>query len=101
MKIIIHLCLLLAVISFSSAAELIRPDFGARLEPKGGLVMSGAGQRPEAFKDFYDVIGSNKPVIYMTYMKLNDADNPARFDKLKEELEKYPQTFLIPQIGSA
>jgi len=35
----------------------------------------------------------------MTYMRLNAADIPARFAKLKEELEKYPQTFLIPQIG--
>jgi hypothetical protein len=90
---------LLAQVSLSDAEEPIRPNFGARLEPKGGRVLSGAGQRPEGFKDYHDSIGTNKPVIYMTYMKLNDAGTAARFAKLKEELDEYPQTFLIPQIG--
>ncbi len=76
-----------------------RPYFGARLEPKDGRVLIGAGQCPEGFKDYYDSIGTNKPVVYMTYMKLNAANISERFAKLKEELEKYPQTFLIPQIG--
>ena len=87
------------LVTSSSGAESNRPYFGARLEPKDGRVLSGAGEIPEGFKDYYDSIGTNKPVVYMTYMELQKPDVPARFAKLKTELEKYPQTFLIPQIG--
>ncbi len=95
----IFMIALLTLVSWSDGAESTRPYFGARLEPTDGRIMSGAGQRPESFKDYYDSIGTNKPVVYRTYMKLGAADTPARFAKLKEELGKYPQTFLIPQIG--
>jgi len=92
-------CFALTLVFWSDGAESKRPYFGARLEPKDGHVLSGAGQCPEGFKDYYDSIGTNKPVVYMAYMKLNAANISERFAKLKEELEKYPQTFLIPQIG--
>jgi hypothetical protein len=87
------------LVSWSHGAETTRPRFGARLEPTDGLVISGAGQCVEGFKDYYESIGTNKPVVCMIYMKLNGTNIKERFVKLKEELEKYPQTFLIPQIG--
>jgi len=95
----IFLIALLTLVSWSRGAEPTRPYFGARLEPADGRVISGAGQTPEGFKDYYDSIGTNKPVIYMAYRGLDRPNTPAWFAKLKAELEKYPQTFLIPQIG--
>jgi Glycosyl hydrolase family 26 len=99
LRLAIFMFALLTLVSWSGGAESTRPNFGARLEPTDGRLIVGAGQRPEGFKDYYDSIGANKPIMYMTYMKLDGADTPARFAKLKEELAKYPQTFLIPQIG--
>jgi len=95
----ILLIALLTLVSWSDGAKTNRPYFGARLEPPDGRVITGAGQTPEGFKDYYEAIGTNKPVVYMTYMRLNLANITERFVKLKAELEKYPQTFLIPQIG--
>ncbi len=95
----IFLIALLTLVSWSAGEETKRPYFGARLEPTDGRMISGAGQTPEGFKDYYDSIGTNKPVMYMAYRNLNRADTPDWFAKLKAELEKYPQTFLIPQIG--
>ena len=89
----------LTLVSWSDGAEPARPYFGARLEPKDGRVISGAGQTTEGFKDYYDSIGTNKPVVYMAYRVLDRPNTPAWFAKLKAELEQYPQTFLIPQIG--
>lgn len=61
---------ILTIVSRSDGAEPTRPYFGARLEPTDGRVLVGAGQRPEGFKDYYDSIGANKPVVYMTYMRM-------------------------------
>ncbi len=48
----ILLIALLTLVSWSAGAETNRPYFGARLEPTDGRVISGAGQRPEGFKDY-------------------------------------------------
>lgn len=61
---------LLTLDSWSDGAESTRLNFGARLEPTDGRLIVGAGQRPEGFKDYYDSIGANKPVVYMTYMEM-------------------------------
>ncbi len=72
-----------------------------RLEPSGAKVIHGAGQSPDAFRDYFGAMGDDKPMIYMTYCSLRDS--PAlvaeKFAKLKSELESYKEAFLIPQVG--
>lgn len=74
-----------------------RVDFRARLEPKG-QILSGAGQSPEAFAHYVDVVGrQNAPSIFMFYIGLHE--DPVKWMKeQKKEMEKY-EWMLIPQIG--
>jgi hypothetical protein len=75
-----------------------RLNFGRRLEPAGDVVLHGAGQSPDAFKDYWDAVGVNKPSVYMTYISLKD-DLPKYFATLQAELELYAPARLMPQIG--
>ncbi len=47
--------------------------FGRRLEPQRNRVLHGAGQSPDALKEYSDHIGETKPVVYMTYRGLKRA----------------------------
>jgi hypothetical protein len=80
-----------------------RGDYGKRLEPKGDRVLHGAGQSPDEFKRYYDLMGPNKPAIYMTYCPVKGypgrSDTSTYFARLRKQLEAYSDTFLIPQIG--
>jgi hypothetical protein len=75
-----------------------RLDFGRRLEPSGDVVLHGAGQSPEAFKEYFEVMGEHKPVLYMTYVTLKD-EMPRYFQGLSAQLDDYLPYQLIPQIG--
>ncbi|GHO89395.1 hypothetical protein [Dictyobacter formicarum] len=69
-----------------------------RLEPHGERVIHGAGQDPEAFKQYFECIGEHKPELFMTYTTLK-ADMPTYFQRLKQELDAYLPFALVPQIG--
>lgn len=71
---------------------------GHRLEPDGNSVLHGAGQDPEAFREYFAQVGAHKPALYMTYVTLK-ADLRAYFDWLKQELDTYLPAGLLPQIG--
>lgn len=75
-----------------------RSNFGARLEPKG-VIMHGAGQDTTDYAAYWSVMPvGRQPQIYMYYIDLDTlASNWA--DALKAQLQQYPGSFLIPQIG--
>ena len=73
-------------------------DFGRRLEPRGRVVLHGAGQTDNAtFKEYSAVMGDARPMLYMSYVDLKD-DLPRYFRGLKRDVEGYAD-FVVPQIG--
>ena len=83
----------------SAAADEV-VDFGRRLEPRGKVVLHGAGQTDDAtFKEYSAVMGSERPILYMSYVDLKD-DLPKYFRGLKKDVEGYTD-FVVPQIGLA
>lgn len=93
------LFMLLLGVSLLFAGEFVpRTDYSARLEPLG-VVIHGAGQSTDAFKNYCDVmLARQKPVVYMFYIGLRDI-NVGWEKNLKSELMSYLPDFLIPQIG--
>ncbi len=79
-------------------SHISRLNFGRRLEPQGDVVIHGAGQDPGAFKQYFGAVGERKPTLYMTYVTLK-RDMPAYFRWLKQELDAYFPSVLVPQIG--
>jgi hypothetical protein len=76
-----------------------RNNYNALLEPDN-LVLHGAGQSPDAFEDYYRLMPEdNKPLIYMYYVSLKALNGACWVDHLKSEIEKYPDYYIIPQIG--
>jgi len=75
-----------------------RLNFGRRLEPIGDVVLHGAGQSPEAFRQYFGAIGERKPALSMTYVDLRD-DLSAYFQSLDQELDQYLPWSVVPQIG--
>src|SRR5258708_29667746 len=82
----------------SDTLHIPRLDFERRLEPSGDVVLHGAGQSPEAFKEYFEALGDHKPLLYMSYVTLKD-EMPVYFQWLKEQLDEYLPYELIPQIG--
>ncbi len=78
--------------------HIARMNFGQRLEPNDDLVLHGAGQSPEAFKQYFEAVGEHKPALYMTYVTLK-GEMPGYFRWLKQELDSYLPSVLVPQIG--
>ena len=79
--------------------QLDRNNYGALLEIDD-VVLHGAGQSPDAFESYFDLMPEdNKPQIYMYYISLNALNEAFWVDYLKEELEKYSNHYIIPQIG--
>jgi len=77
---------------------IARSNFGARLEPRS-VLMHGAGQGSGAFADYWAKMpATRRPMVYMTYINLRGL-TPNWSDGLKAELLKYPDAFVIPQIG--
>ena len=75
-----------------------RLDFGARLEPRGGL-MHGAGQSTDAFSAYWNTMpAGRRPLVYMHYISLRNL-SPNWADELRTTLLRYPDAFLIPQVG--
>jgi len=96
--------LVLLVVLFAARHSILAGDFRERddhvavLEPIGKTI-NGAGPTPSAFANYWNLMGqSNKPMVYMDYVGLKDAQNnwPG---KLKAEILKYQPMFVIPQIG--
>jgi hypothetical protein len=80
-------------------SQTARNNYNALLEPDD-LVLHGAGQSPDAFEDYYHLMPEdNKPLIYMYYISLNRLNEAFWVDHLQRELEKYPNHYIIPQIG--
>ncbi len=48
-------------------------DFNQKFEPRGNKVIHGAGQSPEQFRKYWDAVEDYKPLIYMTYNKINEV----------------------------
>lgn len=70
-------------------------DYKQKFEPKGNKVIHGAGQSLERFSSYWNAVGDNKPLIYMTYAKIPKIS--AWIDKIKIESKKFPN--LILQVG--
>jgi hypothetical protein len=77
---------------------LPRTQFSRRLEPQGNTVLHGAGQSPDAFRHYYDAIGTSKPALFMTYVDLRE-DLASYFQTLAHDLDQYAPVRLIPQLG--
>jgi len=60
-------------------------DFNQKFEPKGNKVIHGAGQNIRTFSNYWNAIGKNKPIIYMTYVKIEKIQY--WIDKIKVDLE--------------
>jgi len=58
-------------------------DFKEKFEPKGSMILHGAGQSPSQFKKYWDVSNNTKPIIYMEYVKFNEVK-----EKLDEKLHR-------------
>jgi hypothetical protein len=72
--------------------------FGRKLEPRGHVVLHGAGQTDDpSFRAYSVAVSPAKPMLYMTYVDLKD-DLPAFFAGLGTTLQSYPD-YLVPQIG--
>lgn len=67
-----------------------------KFEPEDGKIIHGAGQSQEQFKKYWDTVGKYKPLIYMTYVRINEVR-----EKLENELNELNSvnSGLIPQIG--
>jgi hypothetical protein len=93
------LVVLLAVPCGVLAEEFSQRDsYGALLEPIGKTI-HGAGPTPSDFANYWNLMGqNNKPMVYMNYVGLKDAQTnwAARW---KAEMLKYQPMFVIPQIG--
>lgn len=75
-----------------------RHNYGAVLEPRD-LLQHGAGQSVEDFDDYWHAMAEDqKPGVYMHYIGLSNLE-PTWADDLKATLLKYPNHFVIPQIG--
>ena len=70
-------------------------DYKGKFEPKGNKVIHGAGQSLEMFREYWKAVGKNKPLIYMTYIKIQNMDKWV--DKIQKEVKEFPN--LILQIG--
>ena len=70
-------------------------DFKQKYEPKGNRIIHGAGQSIEMFSEYWKAVESFKPIIYMTYIKIQNLDK--WIDKIKKEVKQFPN--LILQIG--
>jgi hypothetical protein len=63
------------------------------------MVLHGAGQSPEAFKEYFEAMGDDqKPALYMSYVALKD-EMSSYFHWLTDQLDSYRPYNLIPQIG--
>ncbi len=88
----------------------------AKFEPPDGKVLHGAGQSPEAFDEYFQLLKDTPPAIYMIYTRLRPPRDHAAWHepqtageaerakienplpgRLAHYVEKYPN--LIPQIG--
>lgn len=59
-------------------------NFNQKFEPTSGKIIHGAGQSPEQFRKYWDIVGENKPLIYMAYNRINDLTE--KFHKKLEDL---------------
>jgi hypothetical protein len=72
--------------------------FGRKLEPRGRVVLHGAGQTDDAtFREYSARMGPNRPMLYMTYVDLKE-DLDGFFKQLHSDIGSYPD-YLVPQIG--
>lgn len=70
-------------------------DYKQKFEPKGNKVIHGAGQSIEMFREYWQAVEEYKPLIYMTYIKIQSTDK--WIDKIQREVKEFPN--LILQIG--
>jgi hypothetical protein len=81
-----------------SREQLAPVYFGRKLEPRGRVVLHGAGQTDDAsFREYSATLGASRPMLYMSYVDLKD-DLGGYFDGLRANLDSYPD-YLVPQIG--
>ena len=70
-------------------------DYKQKFEPRGNKVIHGAGQSLEMFREYWKAVEKNKPIIYMTYIKIQNMGKWV--DKIQKEVKEFPN--LILQIG--
>jgi len=86
------------VLRQSKQEDLVPVYFGRKLEPRGRVVLHGAGQTDDAtFREYSALLGPNRPMLYMSYVDLKD-DLDGYFKQLHADIGSYPD-YLVPQIG--
>jgi hypothetical protein len=89
---------LAALVQRTKQEDLSPVYFGRKLEPRGRVVLHGAGQTDDAtFREYSALLGPNRPILYMSYVDLED-DLDGFFKKLQADIGSYPD-YLVPQIG--
>ena len=73
-------------------------DYKSKFEPKGNKIIHGAGQSLEMFSEYWKAVEKNKPLIYMTYIKIQSMDKWV--DKIQKELGWKPKVSLEQGIAS-
>lgn len=72
-------------------------NFKQKFEPKEDRIIHGAGQLfPDDFRDYWQAVGENKPLLYMTYTGLRGVEE-GWFSSIKKEIEEFPNVLF--QIG--
>jgi hypothetical protein len=86
-----------------SAGQPDGKSFGRRLEPAGRRVIHGAGQSPDAFREYCEAVGpQHQPMLYMSYFGLRRATGGGAeqyFEQLQRQLDSYSPNYLVPQLG--
>lgn len=92
---------LLPLPAFAAAAAA--PDdtpvyYGRKLEPRGRVILHGAGQTDDpSFREYSFTVAPARPMLYMSYVDLKD-NLPVFFKGLELDLRSYRE-FVVPQIG--
>lgn len=99
LKSLLATLLLLLFVWSGSYAQATRNNYGARLE-LNNVILHGAGQDPVAFQEYFDHMAvENKPNLYMYYIALEDIEDEFWVTDLLKQLNRYPNHFMLPQIG--
>ncbi len=81
---------------------LPRAEYGRPLEPTAS-VLHGAGQSPDAFLAYCDLLRAQEtlPLVYMTYLGIRSSPEGIRkyVQRLEEQVNAHPTLPLMPQIG--
>ncbi len=68
-------------------------NYKEKFEPKGNKIIHGAGQSLEMFREYWKSVGKYKPLIYMTYIKIQNINK--WIDKIQKEVKEFPSLIIL------